>query len=78
MFRLLLDSRQRRSTINLSTLKFIIGEDATCPSLNTDVYCNGPLTAGTSYMYDLCTPIQKNYMYLFGSCAEISIQVMTT
>lgn len=59
MFRLLLDSRQRRSTINLSTLKFIIGEDATCPSLNTDVYCNGPLTAGTSYMYDLFTPTNK-------------------
>lgn len=78
MFRLLLDSRQRRSTIHLSTLKFIIGEDAACPSLNTDVYCNGPLTAGTSYMYDLFTPIKKNYMYLFCSCAEMSIQVMTT
>lgn len=69
MFRLLLDSRQRRSTINLSTLKFIIGEDAACPSLNTDVYCNGPLTAGTSYMYDLFTPIKKKlHVFIWFMC----------
>lgn len=50
---MLLDSRQKRSTISASTLTFTIGEDLTCSSLNEDVYCNGPLTAGTSYMYVL-------------------------
>lgn len=54
IFHLLLDSRHKRST--LSTLKFIIGEDQTCPSLNEDLYCNGPLAPGTSYMYDFVNP----------------------
>lgn len=40
----------------MSTLKFIIGEDKTCPSLNEDLYCNGPLAPGTSYMYDFVNP----------------------
>lgn len=53
---MLLESKQKRSTI--TPLKFIIGEDQTCSSMNEDVYCNGPLTAGTSYMYVL---LQKNF-----------------
>lgn len=57
MFHLLLDSRQKQSTLSVSTLNFIIGEDLTCSYLNDDVYCNGPLQSGTSYKYGLNTPI---------------------
>lgn len=65
IFHLPLDSRHKRSTV--STLEFIIGEDQTCSSLNQDVYCNGPLTAGTSYMYDFVTP---NKLFIEESCIQ--------
>lgn len=65
IFHLPLDSRHKRSTV--STLEFIIGEDQTCSSLNEDVYCNGPLTAGTSYMYDFVTP---NNLFIEEICIQ--------
>ncbi|XP_061176849.1 receptor-type tyrosine-protein phosphatase beta-like isoform X2 [Saccostrea echinata] len=38
-------SRRKRSTSS----EFIIGKDTTCPSLDSSVYCNGPLNPGQSY-----------------------------
>ena len=30
--------------------KFVVGEDAACPSMNRNAYCNGPLEPGLSFM----------------------------
>lgn len=75
---MLLDSRQKRSTISASMLTFTIGEDLTCPSWNEDVYCNGPLTAGTPYMYDLLQKVFKNLFKTKLKFSEVSdLQIST-